>query len=158
MSLSTRTERADSRGGPGWLFAVESAANRRTLAVSTAFVAALGLLPLYESLWWWDILTHTLAGGAITGWLLLSGRRAPAVVLLVALCSGAWELLEYATPTYAFVAGGAADTALDVVCNFGGSAVVAAAFVLVRSSLRRRASNRGGTETRRAGSNAPADD
>lgn len=158
MSLTTRTERADARGGPGWLFAVESAANRRALAVSTAFVAALGLLPLYESVWWWDILTHTLAGGAITGWLLLSGRRASAVVLLVALCSGAWELLEYATPTYVFIAGGAADTALDVACNFGGSAVVAAAFALVRSSLRRRASNRGGAETRRVGSNAPADD
>lgn len=158
MSLSTLTERADSHGRPGWRFAVESAANRRTLAVSTAFVAALGLLPLYESVWWWDLLTHTLAGGAITAWLLLSGRRASAVVLLVALCSGAWELLEYATPTYVFIAGGAADTALDVVCNFAGSAAVAAAFVLVRSSLRGRIPSDGRAETRPVGSNAPTDD
>ncbi|MDS0299522.1 hypothetical protein NDI76_12290 [Halogeometricum sp. S1BR25-6] len=157
MSLSTLTERADPPNGPGWRFAVETAANRRTVAVSTAFVAALGLLPLYESVWWWDILTHALAGGAITGWLLLSGRRASAVVLLVALCSGAWELLEYATPTYVFIAGGAADTALDVVCNFAGSAVVAAAFVRVRSSLRRSPVD-GGTGSRPVRSNAPADD
>ena len=157
MSLSTFTERANARAGPGWRFAVETAANRRTVAVSTAFVAALGLLPLYESVWWWDILTHALAGGAITGWLLLSGQRASAVVLLVALCSGAWELLEYATPTYVFMAGDAADTALDVACNFGGSAAVAAAYVGVRASLRRTPAD-DQTEAGAVRPTAPTDD
>ncbi|SFR54743.1 hypothetical protein [Halogeometricum limi] len=129
MSLTPVTSGADATDIPHrWRFALLSVATRRALAAVTVLVATLGLLPLYESVWWWDILTHTLAGATITGWLVLSRVRVASVVFLVALCSGAWELLEYATPAFAFMAGSPADTVLDVACNFLGSAVVAGGY------------------------------
>ncbi|ADQ66558.1 hypothetical protein C499_02339 [Halogeometricum borinquense DSM 11551] len=140
MSLTRESNGADvQRTAPEWQFVVASIATRRTLAIATVFAAALGLLPLYESVWWWDLLTHTLAGAVITGWLLISRWRITAVLLFVACCSGAWEVAEYATPTYVFIAGNPTDTALDVMCNFVGSATAVAAFGLYQSRLGRTA-------------------
>lgn len=140
---------------PGWRFAVTSVATRRTLALATAFAAALGLLPLYEAVWWWDLLTHALAGAAITGWLVLARWRVASVLLVVAALSGAWEVLEHATPTYVFVAGEPADTAVDVLCNFAGSAAVVAAFDRFASDADGEGSDR---SARRAGSTTAQSD
>lgn len=160
MSLTPNTAGVDANDpAAAWRFAVACVATRRTLAVATAFAAALGLLPLYESVWWWDLLTHTLAGAAITGWLLLSRLRLAWVLVTLAALSGAWEVAEFATPNYVFVAGGAADTAVDVACNFFGAAVAAAGFGLVRTAGGPAADGDAGRRTRpRDSGRTPTDD
>jgi hypothetical protein len=159
MSLTPDTDGADANDpAAAWRFAVACVATRRTLAVATAFAAALGLLPLYESVWWWDILTHTLAGAAIAGWLLLSRLRLAWVVVVLAALSGAWEVAEFATPNYVFVAGGPADTAVDVVCNFLGAGVVATGFGLVRTADEPAGGDAAHRVRRRDSARPPTDD
>jgi hypothetical protein len=156
MSLTPNTVGVDASGtAAAWRFALGCVATRRTLALATAFAAALGLLPLYEPVWWWDLLTHTLAGAVIAGWLALSRVRLAWCVLLLAVLSGAWEVAEFATPNYVFVAGGPADTAVDVACNFLGATLVAAGFGPVRTAVE---SDGGDGADRRESNVTPTDD
>lgn len=147
MSLTSNADGPETpRTTDGWRLALAAVASRRGFALFTAFAATLGLLPLYDAVWWWDLLTHTLSGAVIGGWLLLARRRAAAVLAVVAVLTGAWELAEYATPNYVFVGGGPADTALDAVCNFAG-----AGLALLGGALARRRGWSGDAGRKRSG-------
>ncbi|MFB6106696.1 MAG: hypothetical protein ABEJ70_06955 [Halobacteriaceae archaeon] len=126
-----------------------------TWVASVVFLHALGMVTLYESVWWWDHLTHALSSAlvAVAGYVtvrtvqastpsLSVPRRLVAVfVVLVTLAIGVgWELLEFGGRWVAATVGtdpvlvqyGVSDTMLDLVFDVLG-ALVAAALVTPRA-------------------------
>ena len=112
-----------------------------TLWVALAgFLHALGMLGRYESVWWWDHLTHTLsaslAAALLYAWLLVTGAgNAVALTLLGIVALGVlWEVGELIARQVAdrydiepvLVHYGRRDTAFDLVFDLVGAALVVA--------------------------------
>lgn len=112
------------------------------LAVSaTAALHVVGMLGAYDQLWWYDHLTHTLAGLLVTVamvWMLraVDPTRPRVVIVGGALLGTAaigvlWEVIEigarWATQTLALPAVlvhyGTADTVYDLIFNMVGAAL-----------------------------------
>jgi hypothetical protein len=126
-------------------------APREAFVVAGAvFLHAVGMVGLYESVRWWDHLTHTLSAAVVatvgyvgartvearTPALYLPGVALAGYVLVFTLAAGVvWELLEFLARGVAAATGvepvlvtyGAADTVLDLVFDAVG-AVLAAAY------------------------------
>ncbi|ELY64988.1 hypothetical protein [Natrinema versiforme] len=98
---------------------------------------AVGMLGPYDDVWWWDHLTHAHSSTLVGGLAFAAARRRdenprPRVVATVAVAGCCWELFEYAIHATAkrlgvepvLVTYGKRDTALDLVFNFVGAAVV----------------------------------
>lgn len=123
---------------------------RLTLYLTAAVLLhAVGMLGLYDDVWWWDHLTHTLsatvvAAAGYAGARALD-RHSPALalprefmaafVLLLTLALGvAWEVLEFAARGLADALGmepvlvqyGLEDTVMDLVFDAVGALLVAA--------------------------------
>lgn len=122
---------------------------RLTLYIAVAvFLHSLGMLGFYESVWWYDHLTHTLSATVVAGVGYATARafdeHSDAVyfprgflalyVLLFTLALGVfWEVLEFGARLLASAAGmepilfqyGIGDTLLDLVFNTAGAVLVA---------------------------------
>ncbi|WP_227355616.1 hypothetical protein [Haladaptatus salinisoli] len=122
---------------------------RMTLWITAAvFFHAVGMLGLYDVVWWWDHLTHTLSATLVAGVGYATARaldeHSDAVhfpprfmfvyVLLFTLAFGVvWEVLEFAARGFAEVAGidpvliqyGLRDTVVDLIFDAAGAALVA---------------------------------
>ncbi|ELZ98130.1 hypothetical protein C440_02743 [Haloferax mucosum ATCC BAA-1512] len=98
---------------------------------------AVGMLGPYDDVWWWDHLTHTHSATILSGFVHVLARRRgrdPSQrVIAVIVCGGIlWELAEYAIHRGADTLGidpvlvsyGRVDTALDLVFNLVGAALV----------------------------------
>lgn len=113
-----------------------------------AVLHSVGMVGLYERVWWWDHLTHTLSGAlvaaigyAVTHAIAVRDENMylpPAflwvfVFLLTVAIGVGWELLEMGGRELAHVVGvepllivyGVEDTMLDLVFNIVGASVVA---------------------------------
>lgn len=128
----------------GWLFGdgpATAGLPGLTLAVAVAgFLHALGMLGRYESVWWWDHLTHTLSAALLTallyaGLLVVDPSIAVAGALLGTLTLGVlWEVGELFAREVAeryeiepvLVHYGRRDTALDLVFDLVGAGLVVA--------------------------------
>lgn len=121
-----------------------------TLWIATAsFLHSLGMLGLYESVAWWDHLTHTLSAGVLAAVFysasivaipLQSGTAAQTLAIagttvgLTLLAGVAWELLELVARELGkrydiepvLVHYGRRDTVLDLVFDIVGAVVVLA--------------------------------
>ncbi|WP_199180566.1 hypothetical protein [Haloferax marisrubri] len=132
---TTLTSPAASRSAArraGWQFwAHAAAASPRVLAFVTLASVSLGVLPLYEPVWWWDIVMHATCSACIVAWAYRLGVTATAGLAALLAVSAGWELLELAVPNYALIAGGALDTAGDFASNVAGWGVA----TLVRQSV-----------------------
>ncbi|WP_458190222.1 hypothetical protein [Haladaptatus sp. NG-WS-4] len=119
-----------------------------TLWITAAvFLHAIGMLGLYDVVWWWDHLTHTLSAMLVAGVGYATARafdeHSDAVyfpprfmfvyVLLFTLAFGVvWEVLEFAARGFASVVGiepvliqyGLEDTIVDLVFDAAGAALV----------------------------------
>ncbi|WP_396612089.1 hypothetical protein ACH9L7_02055 [Haloferax sp. S1W] len=115
------TSTARAAQSPSWRFWLgTAAANPRLLTYATLAVVSLGLLPLYESIWWWDIAMHAACSAALVAWLFrVDLSPAAALVSLFGIGVG-WEVLEAATPHFVLMAGDWVDTAGDFVSNTSG--------------------------------------
>ncbi|RLM59911.1 hypothetical protein DVK02_03805 [Halobellus sp. Atlit-31R] len=128
----------DVRLSPGLTFVV-------TLAV---LLHALGIVGLYEEVWWYDHLTHTLSAGLVAAVAYAATRALDlhseevsfpprfltAFLLLFTLALGVfWEVLEFAARHGAEILGveavlvqyGLEDTILDLVFDTVGAVLVA---------------------------------
>lgn len=128
----------------GWVFGGGPAADSvvpLTFVVAVAgFLHALGMLGRYESVWWWDHLTHTLSAALLTallyaGLLVLAPGLAVAGALLGTVLLGVfWEVGELMGREIArrydiepvLVHYGGRDTALDLVFDLVGAALIVA--------------------------------
>ncbi|ELZ78414.1 hypothetical protein C455_12043 [Haloferax larsenii JCM 13917] len=111
-----------------WRFwAGTAATNPRVLTFATLAVVSLGLLPLYESIWWWDIAMHAACSAALVVWLYRIGVSPVAALVFLFSIGIAWEVLEAATPHFVLMAGGWEDTVGDVVSNTSGWVVATVA-------------------------------
>ena len=112
-----------------------------TLWVAVAgFLHALGMLGRYETVWWWDHLTHTfsaaLAAALLYATALVVGWPAPAALTLLGLIvlGVLWEVVELVGREVAdrlrieplLVHYGWRDTALDLLFDVVGAALVVA--------------------------------
>lgn len=120
-----------------------------TLWIATAgFLHSLGMLGLYETVWWWDHLTHTVSamlvaallyaailyGTATTGFALSRSVVAAATVGLTFSLGVLWELIELVAREVAdryhvepvLVHYGWRDTAYDLVFDLVGAVLVVA--------------------------------
>ncbi len=121
----------------------------QTLWITTAvFLHAIGMLGLYESVPWWDHLTHTLSATIVAGVGYATARafdeHSDAVsfppkflfvfVLLFTLALGVlWEVVEFAARGVAYAIGadpvlvqyGLEDTIVDLVFDAAGALLVA---------------------------------
>lgn len=109
------------------------------------FVHSLGMLGPYDSIWWWDLLTHALSAALLTaflyaGVLVVGGATAEAseatvitmTVALVLVAGIFWELLELLARDVAtrydvdpmLVHYGWRDTAVDLVVDLAAAVVV----------------------------------
>lgn len=123
-----------------------------TFAVAVAgFLHSLGMLGLYESVGWWDHLTHTLSAGIVAALLYaglltrLGGSEGVPAAVVVGTVLGTfavgvgWELLELLAREVAdrydiepvLVHYGRRDTALDLVFDLVGALLVVALDVRV---------------------------
>ena len=115
---------------------------------AAAFLHSLGMLGLYDSVWWWDHLTHTISGLLVAALVYaaclvalparagIDGRPAIAAVTLVfAFAAGVfWELIELAAREVSrrydidelLVYYGWQDTALDLVFDVLAAVAVVA--------------------------------
>ncbi|ELZ94048.1 hypothetical protein C440_10523 [Haloferax mucosum ATCC BAA-1512] len=99
---------------------VAAARSPRVLAFVTLIVVSLGLLPLYESIWWWDIAMHSSCSAVLVAWSFrFRYSPSPALVLLLGVSVG-WEVVEASTPHFVLMAGDRVDTAGDIVSNTSG--------------------------------------
>ncbi|AFK20306.1 hypothetical protein E6P09_13635 [Haloferax mediterranei ATCC 33500] len=123
----------ETQSGDWRFWAVAAARSPRVLVFATLAVVSLGLLPLYESIWWWDIAMHSTNSAVIVAWSFRF-RYTPlsALVLLFGIGVG-WEFLEAMTPHFALMAGDSIDTAGDIVSNTAGWFVA----TLIRRRVRR---------------------
>jgi hypothetical protein len=128
----------------GWVFGEGPAGDGvvpLTFAVAVAgFLHALGMLGRYESVWWWDHLTHTLSAALLTallyaGLLVLAPVLAVAGALLGTLVLGVlWEVGELIAREVAdrldiepvLVHYGWRDTAFDLVFDLVGAVLIVA--------------------------------
>ncbi len=128
----------------GWLFGDGPTGDGvvpLTFAVAVAgFLHALGMLGRYESVWWWDHLTHTLSAALLTALLyaallVLTPGLATAGALLGTLVFGVlWEVGELGAREIArrydiepvLVHYGWRDTALDLLFDLLGAALIVA--------------------------------
>jgi len=126
----------------GWLFGDGPATTglpALTLATAVAgFLHALGMLGRYDSVWWWDHLTHTLSAALMTallyaGLLVVAPSVAVTGALLGTLALGVlWEIGELIAREIAeryeiepvLVHYGRRDTALDLVFDLVGAGLV----------------------------------
>ncbi|WP_193788401.1 hypothetical protein [Haloferax mucosum] len=86
---------------------------------------------VYTSIWWWDLLTHTLSGFGVAGVLFLvfprtfEGARAPLVIGGIVLAIGAgFEVYEYLFKDFWYgwsMAYYAEDTLIDLVVDVLGA-------------------------------------
>lgn len=109
------------------------------------FVHSLGMLGPYDSIWWWDLLTHALSAALLTAFLyaavlVVAGATADApeatiIAMTVSLVLAAgifWELLELLARDVAtrydidpmLVHYGWRDTAVDLVVDLAAAVVV----------------------------------
>ena len=110
------------------------------LYAGTAMLAhAIGMLGPYDDQGWWDHVTHTLSATLLGGTVHVAATRrgrdpGPLVLAAVGVGGVVWELLEYAVHAVSdrlgvesvLVPYSARDTALDLVFNFVGAALVLA--------------------------------
>ncbi|WP_458207056.1 hypothetical protein [Haladaptatus sp. NG-SE-30] len=120
-----------------------------TLWITAAvFLHAIGMLGLYDVVWWWDHLTHTLSATLVAGVGYATARafdeHSDAVyfpprfifvyVLLFTLAFGVvWEVLEFVAREFARAAGmkpvliqyGLEDTIVDLIFDAAGAILVA---------------------------------
>ena len=111
-------------------------------AVLTAGLCAIAgstaTIPLYTTFWWWDLLAHGLAGGAIAATGRLFRLTDGAVVLIVALIAVGWELIEPHIPAPIFrITFQTGDAPSDIVATVIGGGVVIAMLQIQRSWNRR---------------------
>ncbi|WP_049913462.1 hypothetical protein [Haloferax prahovense] len=110
---------------------------QRLYVESAMLTHSVGMLGPYDDVWWWDHLTHahsaTILGGVVYVLSRRRGRDPSTRVLAVVVCAGVlWELAEYAIHRGADALGiepvlvsyGRVDTALDLVFNLVGAALV----------------------------------
>jgi hypothetical protein len=105
MSLKRRVAAALSRWRVGSLS--PGALSYRTTsvryAVATAALCAVAgataTVPLYGVFWWWDLLSHALAGGALAAVAGLVVRSRPAALAVVVTVAAGWEAVEPHLPT-----------------------------------------------------------
>jgi hypothetical protein len=125
---------------------------------AAGFLHSVGMLGWYESVWWWDHLTHTVSAALVAaalyaGLLVTTGETAAvdlspvavaAVTLSGTLAVGVfWELVELVARVVGerydiapvLVVYGWRDTALDIVFDFVGAVVVLGLNVRVFVSL-----------------------
>ncbi|MFC4358173.1 hypothetical protein ACFO0N_09450 [Halobium salinum] len=122
---------------------------RLTLYIAVAvFLHSVGMLGFYESVWWYDHLTHTLSATVVAGVgyatakafdehsdaVHFPGSFLALYVLLFTLALGVfWEVLEFGARLLATAVGmdpilfqyGIDDTLLDLVFNTAGAVLVA---------------------------------
>lgn len=120
-----------------------------TLWITVAvFLHAIGMLGLYEEVWWWDHLTHLLSATLVAGVGYATARafdeHSDAVyfpprfmfvyVLLFTLAAGViWEVLEFTARASAGLIGvkpvliqyGLSDTIVDLIFDAAGAVLVA---------------------------------
>jgi len=111
-------------------------------AVLTAGLCALAgstaTIPLYATFWWWDLLAHGLAGGAIAATGRLFRLTDGAVVIVVALIAVGWELIEPHIPAPIFrITFQTGDAPSDIIATLVGGSVVIATLQIQRLSNRR---------------------
>ncbi|KAB1198974.1 hypothetical protein GJR99_12100 [Haloferax sp. MBLA0078] len=94
------------------------------LVMATLLVLSLGVLPLYEPIWWWDIAMHTSCSAIIVLWLFRLRVTAGGALLVLLSVSVGWEVLEAVTPHFVLMAGDTVDTVGDIVSNTSGWALV----------------------------------
>lgn len=115
---------------------------------TAVFLHALGTLGPYQTVWWWDHLTHALSASVVAGTGYATARaidtRAPGIslpprfmfvfLLVLTVAFGVlWEVLEFTIGAAAKTLGtgrvltqyGLEDSMLDLVFDLGGAAVVA---------------------------------
>ncbi|POG56186.1 hypothetical protein [Haloferax marisrubri] len=110
---------------------------QRVYVESAMLTHSVGMLGPYDDVWWWDHLTHahsaTILGGVVHVLSRRRGRDPSTRVLAAVVCAGLlWELAEYAIHRGADALGidpvlvsyGRVDTALDLVFNLVGAALV----------------------------------
>ena len=127
---------------PVWLAVAGPAAGALPLWVAAAgLLHSVGMLGLYESVWWWDHLTHTVSAALIAAlaYAALSVSpealplgAGPLAVLFVVAVGAFWELIELVArevgdrldvePVLVYY--GPMDTALDMGFNVVGAALV----------------------------------
>lgn len=111
------------------------------------FLHCLGMLGLYESIWWWDHVTHTVSAALVAALvyagIIVGGRHSPSVpprpltvgsatVLLTLAIGVFWELVElvardvgeYLDVEPVLVHYGRRDTALDLAVDAVGALAV----------------------------------
>ena len=127
---------------PGFVerrYGVELRPWQRVYAESAMVTHAVGMLGLYDDVWWWDHLTHahsaTLLGGLVHTVSRRRGRDPrPRVLGSVALAGVVWELAEYGIHAVADRTGlepilvhyGSRDTLLDLLFDLAGALLVLA--------------------------------
>ncbi|WP_178917784.1 hypothetical protein [Natronomonas gomsonensis] len=107
-------------------------------AVLTAGLCAIAgstaTVPLYTTFWWWDLLAHGLAGGAIAATGRLFRLTDGAVVSIVVLIAVGWELIEPHIPTPIFrITFQTGDAPSDIVATVVGGGIVIAMLQIQRS-------------------------
>jgi len=119
------------------VFGLEFRPWQRAYVDGAMLTHAVGMLGPYDDVWWWDHLTHAHSSTLVGSAAFAAARRRgddprPRVVAAVAVAGLCWELLEYVIHATAnrlglepvLVTYGKRDTALDLVFNFVGAAVV----------------------------------
>ncbi|GAB3670520.1 hypothetical protein [Halopiger thermotolerans] len=120
-------------------YGVELRPWQRAYVQSAMITHAVGMLGPYDDVWWWDHLTHahssSILGGAVFAISRRRGRDPGPRVVAAVVCLGLlWELVEYAVHAAGdrlgidpvLVSYGKKDTALDVVFDLVGAALVLA--------------------------------
>ena len=112
---------------------------QRLYAATAMMTHAVGMLGLYDDVWWWDHLTHVHSASLLGGLAHVAARRRgwdPRSTVLRTVVAGGllWEAVEYGIHLYArrrgfeplLVTYGKVDTALDLCFNAVGALLVAA--------------------------------
>jgi peptidoglycan/LPS O-acetylase OafA/YrhL len=131
MSLKGKVVAALTRRRPGPVRFLRSRTTTVQRAVATAALCAVAgataTVPMYAAFWWWDLLSHALAGGALAALFGLLVRSDGAVVAGVLVVAVGWEVVEPRLPTGSlpiwFATG---DAPSDVAATLGGGLLVTA--------------------------------